>query len=143
MQPGGSFATPITAADLTKYHALAQNAPPRIRDAVFNLCAMVEQYHKRKGKRPSVEPGTLVPLTAEEVKRLDPVVPWDYECEAYQKLFDSLPDGLEFDPDVSKPNRRNRVVDENAARLRDACFKLLWYAKELTADRDPLTTDHL
>lgn len=127
---GGSFAPPLTAQNLKTYRELANTAPdPRVRDAMLPLCEMVEAFQKTPESRRSGHPhpsgaGTIIPLEDAEIKRIWDLVPWDYECNALGELFETIPANTE------KP-------------LRNAAFHLLWYARELTLDREPLTTDKL
>lgn len=65
----------------------------------------------------------ITALTPDLVKQLWDAVPWAYELNAMQALFDTIPD-------------ESKV-------LRDAAFHLLWYVKELEKDREPLTADRL
>jgi hypothetical protein len=51
------------------------------------------------------------------------VVPWRYEIEAMQRLFDG--------------------IDPAEKELRDAAFHLLWFVTELERDREPVTNDKL
>jgi hypothetical protein len=67
-----------------------------------------------------------VPLEQKYVEALDSVTPWMRELNTLSTVngdgpLDKLPNG----------------------ELRDAAFHLLWHAKELTLDREPLTQDCL
>lgn len=109
---GGSFAPPITAEQVAEYRELAKSAELPVRDAITELATMVEVFLET--------PTTDGPnLPEAEVKRIWDYVPWDHECEALKPLFETLPTGP----------------------LRNAAFHLLWYAVELTQDREPATTD--
>lgn len=125
---GGSFAPPLSAAKLAEYRTLASKSDDRrVRDVMLLLCKMVEVFQETPAStlNGSVGPtglGVVIPLEAAEVDRIDAVVPWDYECDAYQNLFETIP------------------TDSN---LRTPAFHLLWYAKELTVDREPMTNDKL
>lgn len=63
----------------------------------------------------------IVPLEEEHVKALWEHLPWDYEIDAIQNLFNTIP------------------MAQN--ELRDAAFHLLWHVKELSLDREPITQD--
>ena len=123
---GGSFAPPINHGDLSKYRSLAENGNDEVRHYMLGLCDMMDSF---LGSPPSQQPsiphpsglGTITNLDKKVVDQLWDVVPWPAECEAYQKVFEELP------------------VDD----LRNAAFHLLWYAKELADDRQPLTNDKL
>lgn len=125
---GGSFAPPMTDHKLTRYRELANECEDaRVKEAVLKLADMVEFFQKTPESK---EPGKLhptgkmvvVPLAKAEVERIWDHVPWEYECQALQKLFDEIP--------VRSP-------------MRTPAFHLLWYAFELTKDREPLTSDRL
>lgn len=128
---GGSFAPPLPPERLRAYRDLADNpeTPPPVADALRALAAMVEAYHNLPRRaRAAATPhpsglGQIVLLAQEEVQALWQHVPWPHECEGIQTLFDEIP-----------PEKKE---------LRDAAFHLLWMAKELTIDREPLTTDSL
>lgn len=135
---GGSFAPPLDAEKLASYRELANAADdPRVRDAMLPLCEMMEVFQQTPH---SQKPGTphpvgeftdrdgkkrrapaVVPLEESEIQRIWDYVPWDYECDALGLLFESIPVGA----------------------LRNAAFHLLWFARELTRDREPLTNDKL
>lgn len=128
---GGSFAPPITAAKISEYNALlstpaADEFDLKVKSTCKDLLKMVQVFQETPAsasagsKHPSGR-GTIVPLEESEINRIDAYVPWDHECDAYQALFDKLPTGA----------------------LRNAAFHLLWFAKELTKDREPLTNDKL
>jgi hypothetical protein len=128
---GGTFAPPLGPEDLSRYRALAEGAEPRIRDAMLALCDMMERFHsapehaRQAGGTPHPSgAGVIVPLPEEVVEHLWEHVPWDYEVDAMSPLFDTI------DPVASKD-------------LRNAAFHLLWYARELTLDRHPLTSDKI
>jgi len=128
---GGSFAPPITKEQLQKYRQLAAKTEPHIREVMEKLCDMVQQWWLTETKaiggggnpHPSGK-GTVQDLSDNQVKELYDLVPWPYECDAYAIQFDTL------SPTAQKEER-------------NAAFHLLWYAKELTQDRHPMTTDKL
>jgi hypothetical protein len=131
MQPkiGGSFAPPLDLEKLARYHELAQQAGGAVGDVMAKLCDMVEAFEQspRSTRAGSPHPsgaGLMVPLSEAEIKRLWEYVPWGWECDAYAKLFD------EIDPRTKK-------------ELRNAAHHLLWFARELERDREPMTTDRL
>jgi hypothetical protein len=78
---------------------------------------------KHRGKEIAVE---IAPLESAHVTALDKDVPWMRELSLLSNergtgLFDGL----------------------RAGELRNAAFHLLWFCKELTLDREPLTVDKL
>jgi hypothetical protein len=224
-QIGGSFAPPIDAEKLKNYKRLAQSADPKTRSIMLSLIQMVAKFtetpkSKMNGHSHPVGRGTITPLEATEIERIDDVVPWDYECDAMQvalekvqqeetfhnenklnawrdearkRLFPQHFEGMtldEFDEkqylarlynrDIksrpilkrimsavgfsdqdlieqnvnefhTKINKFNKEVQASltndtkpeleSTEIRDAAFHLLWYAKELTLDREPITSD--
>lgn len=133
---GGSFAPPLPDAKLTEYEALANNAPGQIKDEMLKLVKMLRVFRetpdsKKPGKPHATGIAMVVPLEEEEVKRIWDYVPWgdesdDHinECDQIGKLFDKI------DPVANKD-------------LRNAAFHLLWFARELAQDREPITNDRL
>lgn len=138
---GGSFAPPLDAQKLADYRELAKSASdPRIQDKMLSLCEMMEVFHQTPASALSGSPHPIgemqdaqgnkyrapvvVPLEDSEVKRIWDYVPWDYECDGLGTLFETIP-------------------NETHKSLRDAAFHLLWFARELTRDREPLTNDKL
>lgn len=145
-----SFAPPLTSEKLERYGTLISGVKdPRIKDVMQRLhrCAVVFQ-ETGESKLPGTPHPTgltqVVPLEKTEIDRIWDDVPWDWECDAMSVLLGSLPEG-----------GPRRVVDDSPkgyriefdkpleAELRNAAFHLLWYARELTKDREPLTNDKL
>lgn len=151
--PVACFAPPLTDERIAAYAAIAEAAPGPIRDAMRECLAAVRAWwelpestgtdvSKWELNRPPAnldgekweraerslahkpKEFKVVPLEEGHVKALWDLVPWRYEVEAMQRLFD------EIDPDTNKP-------------LRDAAFHLLWFVAELERDREPLTQDKL
>lgn len=122
-QFGGSFAPPIT--NLDAYRALASKTSDEIREAMISLCDMVDLFNKTpksklNGSSHPSGKGVVIPLESVEIKRIWDAVPWSSECDRMGVLFDSL-----------------------TGDVRNAAYHLLWYARELTMDREPITTDTL
>ena len=143
---GGSFAPPITAEKLSEYRALAKGADARIQDAMLPLCEMVEVFQQtpdssEPGHPHPVGRGVIVPLEEQEIKRIWDHVPWPDECELLGRLFETLPDG--YEERTIDGARQVVLVDPGARDLRNAAFHLLWYARELTQDREPITNDKI
>lgn len=138
--PVACFAPPLTDDLIAKYESLA-NALPRerydVRDAMRECLAGVKLWWelpeskgdrddtslaiRHRGKEARVK---LTSLTPDLVEKLWDAVPWGYELDAMQSLFDKI------DPTADK-------------ELRDAAFHLLWHARELEKDREPLTLERL
>lgn len=125
-QIGGSFAPPLTDELLAAYHALALEAGEEIRDAMLKLHACAAQWWELPESTGDGKPhpsgrGYIVALDAPIATALWEAIPWTRELDMFGALFDTLPTG----------------------RLRNAAFHLLWFAKELDLDREPLTSDKL
>lgn len=118
---GGSAAPPIGDEKLSQYRDLAEDAPAEVREAMLELCLMVEKFLET----PTTPSDKLTPAEAE---RLWEVIPWQKDCDAIQSLFDTLPNGPKESPEW---------------KLRNAAFHLIWYAQHLTKDLEPLTLDRL
>lgn len=126
---GGSFAPPLTVDKIDAYAALAATAPPQVKDAMSTLLVLAREYQKHPTATSPSKPhpsgrGTIVPLAVAVADAIDPLVPWDEELAMFAAVFEKI------DATAGKP-------------LRDAAFHLLWYARELSIGRDPLTTDKL
>jgi hypothetical protein len=136
---GGSFAPPVDEVKLASFETLATTAPERIALAMKRLLLMLRTFRQtpRSGLPGRPHPsgrGTIVPLEDPEIRRIWDLVPWinakqreefgnpgDDDCDQYGVLFDSLPLG----------------------DLRNAAYHLLWFARELALDREPITNDTL
>lgn len=133
---GGSFAPPLSDELLDRYESLAEGAGGEVGDAMASLCAMCRAWwnlpdndgpstphpvgsFEFQGKKLVAD---VVAMRQEDIDALWDLVPWPYECQAIQSLFDTLPTGSE---------------------LRTPAFHLLWHAIELSKDREPITTDKL
>lgn len=137
--PVACFAPPLTDELLASYRQLADSLPDSrgdVRDALRECLAAVDLWwslpvsegHRRDPRMALTHKGvekeiTVTSLTPDLVKRLWDAVPWPYELDAIQSLFDAIP--------------------EAEKALRDAAFHLLWHARELCLDREPLTLDKL
>jgi len=123
---GGSFAPPLPANKLATYKTLAGSCPDRqCKEKMLELIGMMELFQKTPastlpGTPHPVGVGIKVPLEKEEIARIWDVVPWANECDGIGRLFDQL-----------------------EGDVRNAAFHLLWFARELAADREPLTNDKL
>jgi len=124
---GGSFAPPLTPEKLEDYKVLAEECQDRKVDGYMaDLIKMVELFRetpesKNGGSAHPSGRGAIVPLEDSEIERIWDAVPWPEECDVMGKAFDVLPPG----------------------DLRNAAYHLLWYARELASDREPITTDKL
>lgn len=127
---GGAFAPPLTEEKLAAYRALAKAAPPEVADAMTQLLACASAWWEQpesSGHVTRPHPagvGVIVALDAPVAKALWDHIPWTRELDSMAALFDTI------DPVKDKP-------------LRDAAHHLLWLARELDLDREPLTADKL
>ena len=126
-EAGGSFAPPIDDAKLSAYKQLIDALDPKTPAGGYarELVTMFETFQQTPpstlpGKKHPSGTGEIVPLEESEVARMWELVPWKEECDTMGKAFDAL-----------------------TGDVRNACFHLLWYARELTLDREPITTDKL
>lgn len=125
---GGSFAPPLTDETLDRYRAMIDglDAKSPVRYAMGELLKCAEAWWEQpestgKGTPHGSGRGFIVGLSPEVADAIEDAVPWSHECDAMQALFDNLA----------------------AGEVRDAAFHLLWFAKELTQDREPITADKL
>jgi hypothetical protein len=170
---GGSFAPPLDKKALDGYEKLAKGSKDKaVSTVMMDLIKMVRKFgetpaSKLKGTPHPVGWGIqVIKLEEEEVKRIDDVVPWAHELAGLSNkdgtgLFDQLDTGTKevpiteddvvdttevskrATPDGKRVFMKSVVVDPKAKALRDTAFHLLWYAWELTQDREPLTTDRI
>lgn len=122
---GGNFAPPLDDAKLDIYEQLANGASRRVKEHMIELIKMLRKFRETGESQAVAQPGPLglpiTPLEEAEVERIWDVVPWPEECDVIGGVFESLPVG----------------------DLRNAAFHLLWFARELAADREPMTNDKL
>lgn len=122
---GGSFAPPLTDEMLDQYEALAATAQRRISEYMLSLVSMMRKFRETPQSTRTGSPhpvrGVIVPLEEEEIQRIWDHVPWPEECDVMDGVFDTLPNG----------------------EMRNAAYHLLWFARELTTDREPITNDKL
>lgn len=136
--PVACFAPPLTDAKLAEYRAVVAALPDArgdLRDAMGECLRAVEawwelpestrtdatRFRLRVGGRD--RDVAFTPLEDAHRAALFDLIPWPYELDAVQALFDKIP--------------------EAEAALRDAAFHLLWHARELCLDREPATRDKL
>lgn len=153
----GCFAPPITDEDLERYEQLAEAAPAAMAHEMRELIQMVRVFRetpatKERGMPAQVELAggrtarvDVAPLEKAEVERIWDLVPWDHECTAIAALFETLPYPL---PEKDGRSREERIASlpeakQTQVRVKDAAVHLLWFARELCADREPLTSDKL
>jgi hypothetical protein len=126
---GGSFAPPLTDELLAEYKATIDTLPASaLRDALGVLHNCCVQWWEQpdsvgEGKPHPSGRGVIVDLDPEIAKALWDHIPWKEELDATQKLCDAIP------------------ADQKD--LRKCAFHLLWHARVLDLDREPITTDKL
>lgn len=125
-QLGGSFAPPIDDAKLDAYQAMfANHAERQVKGYADDLIAMLRLFRETPCSGESCEPhpsgmGHIQHLDDAEIARIFDAVPWPNECDTIGQVFDKL-----------------------TGAKRDAAYHLLWFARELAADREPCTCDKL
>lgn len=117
---------PITPADLKAYRKLLGKASKEVKSAGLGLIRMLEVFWETPasqltGIRHQSGVGQIVPLEPAEIQRIWDYVPDQPEIDQMSIMFETLPAGA----------------------LRNAVHFLLWYAVELSKDREPITTDTL
>lgn len=112
--------------------------PSELKDTLLRLYRCVENWFRLpESKRTDVKQWEFTngttgekltckdqPLEEEHIMALWDTTPYMRELVAMEPLLDSI----------------DLVTDKS---LRDMVFHLLWFAKELTLDREPMTTDKL
>lgn len=141
--PVACFAPPLTDEHIATYETmiLTLPMPGAVRDAMRECMAPIKLwwelpeskrtdgvklrlFHRTDpSKEREAKDVPIVPLEQDHAQQLYDLIPWDYELDAMAKLFETIP------------------TEEK--HLRDAAHHLLWYAKELNLDREPLTADRL
>jgi hypothetical protein len=127
---GGSFAPPLTDEKLAAYKQFADAAAdPQIRDAMLVLHNCAAQWWEQPESTGDGRPhpsgrGVIVDLDQPIAAALFDHIPWKDELDVFAARFDGI------DAVASK-------------ELRDAAFHLLWFARELDLDREPLTANKL
>ena len=134
--PVACFAPPLTDEQVAGYRTLVDSMPLSAeRDAINECLKAVEVWWKlpestleaserfrikHQGKETTF---AVIPLEEKHVAELWDLIPYQYEIDAMQKLFDGIP--------------------TEQKELRDVAFHLLWHVIELNNDREPLTQDRL
>jgi hypothetical protein len=127
---GGSFSPPLSDAKLADYRSAIELLQPksRLREALEILLNCCEQWWEQPESTGSGRPhpvgiGLIVDLDDSIAAALWEHIPWNDELDAFQKLFDA--------------------IEPADATLRNMAFHLLWHARELALDREPMTNDKL
>ena len=125
---GGSFAPPLTDADLSAYKSILATLPnpSPLRD-MFSVCLnavnrwwfLPESSGDTKGKHAMGFP--VVELDGSIKTELFDHLPWDHELAAFKSALNEI---------------------ENT-EVRNAFAHLLWYTVELCNDREPVTMDKI
>lgn len=139
--PVACLAPDLDDALIGAYGKLADSLPDglgEVRDAMRECLKAVKLWWDlpESGARPAHWKTTrggrpaefkVVPLTDDLKEALWDAVPWPYEIDAMQALFDRT-----FEDRTKHPRL-----------LVDACYHLLWHARELCLDREPVTQSKL
>lgn len=123
----GSFAPPLTEETIKDYARLADKARPEVLDAMQTLLRLVAKWwglpiSKAQAVDHNSGVGKAIPLTSDLQEELFEDIPWMHELDGMGVLFEKIP--------------TNGVNKE----IRNAAFHLLWHAKELCLDREPICT---
>ncbi len=132
------IAPPLTDEILATYRTIIDSVPERtpLRDALEALykCATAwwgvpvsKMREKRLATGTDLTQGPDVrfqKLDTETMEALYDHIPWMEEILGYEALFE-------------------QVSDATDKELRDCAFHLVWHAKELTLDREPITLDRI
>lgn len=137
---------------------------------ILQLADMVDKFNEtpRSRERSTPHPagiGQITKLEAAEVERIDDVVPYEEELLYYDSVFDKIEASPEDERNAHRSQQykaKLRSVYDDAfmegkqlsprdlpekpatePSLRNAAYHLLWFARELALDREPLTTDQL
>lgn len=126
---GGSFAPPLTPEKLNSYTELANTANDIVKEIMLKLIAMIKHFNLTPssplvGTEHATKLALIIPLEDKEIERIWDVIPWEYEIDSYSAVCDS-------------------ISNETHKDLRNAAFHLIWFARELCADREPITNDKL
>lgn len=145
---------PMSDEKIVRYGKLIAALPSgQLKSILSSLLACVSAWwlldeSKRRpialGKTLGGETFDVVPLEEEHVALLDPVTPWMYELDAVQPIIMAMPSGK--GPEIAAAPGRpaySEVTDPDAFELRTAAADLLWFCKEISSDREPLTKDKL
>lgn len=121
---GGCFAPELAPEKVSGYRQLSAGVEDKqIAQYMGDLCDMLDLFFQTPestlggSKHPIA--GIVVPLEDAEIQRIWNKVPWPEECDLIGKAFDRLPSG----------------------DVRNAAYHLLWYARELAKDREPMTKE--
>lgn len=115
-KPGGSFAPPMSDEKLALYASIASSAGAEVGDAMRQLLVCVNAWWEQPESTGS---GFFYELDKPIQAALFDSIPWTRELDSMAVLFETLPIG----------------------DLRNAAHHLLWFARELDSDREPMTRD--
>lgn len=126
---GGNFAPPLPKEKVALYRELGESLLLHLKEPFMRLCDMVELFYETPESPLPGTPhrsgrGLVVPLTEEEKARMWDAIPWPHELDMYGQLFDEIDNATQHD-------------------LRNAAYHLLWFARELDLDREPITNDKI
>lgn len=170
--PVACFAPPLTDETIARYESLINSLGSEliaVKDSMKECLDCVKSWWSLpESTRTDVKKWTIqhrgnsvsyneVPLEEKHVEALWDKVPYMHECKAMESLFEELPSGtlesttekeVEFKTENGTKKEKVqvpliRVIDQSAYDLRNTAFHLLWFAKELTLNREPLTLDKL
>lgn len=136
--PVACFAPPLNDKTLTEYKKLFKNVEDKeLKDCLDTLHKCTEAWWKQAESQATGQKewlfytkdgkevrGIEQPLQPEQVESLWDTTPWMRELVAMEPILD-------------------KINPQSEKELRNAAFHLLWFAKEITLDREPMTTERL
>jgi len=131
-QIGGSFAPPLSDEKIKQYTDLIATLPDKtqVKDCLLKLLKCCTEWWNQpestgQGKPHPSGRGFIV----------------DLDQPIQDALFDSIPWMEELD--IMSNAQGTGVFDALTGDVRHMAFHLLWHAKELCLDREPMTSDKL
>lgn len=128
---GGYFAPPLSDEILAQYKAMIDALPASaLKDGLLVLHNCASKWWEQPesqgaGTRHPLGVATIVPLDEPIAAALWDHIPWKEEIDAIRRLVRAIPG------------------DQNHKPLRKCANHLVWHARELEKDREPLTNDKL
>lgn len=139
---GGTFAPPLTDDLLVRYQQLYEALPrdSQIRDAMAQLHTCCKLWWELPESGHPGVPHPVGPMEGLDGKRYKAPLVISLEDDHMEQLWESIPWKTDLDAMGVLFDSLNPVTQK---QLRDAAYHLLWHAKELEKDREPITKDKL
>jgi len=149
--PVACHAPEITTEKVSEYETLISGITDReVKDRCADLLSCVKEYMTLPasaedtgdtfvfGEGAARKSCKIHPFDQSKVNALWDVTPYMTDLAAYEVCFEALPPGT-----VENEDGTVTLEDATEKAIRDMAFHLLWYAKEITLDREPLTLGKL